>query len=168
MFQLNDIVVFRDIEPYGHVAICLGPADLNGYKCIEQNWSSTRELEEVWHDYLYGNPVFLRTKNQSKKIEKTEKYKIGEKVRFSNCYISSTSPSNESISANDMQRNTGVITKIVSGANNPYLLDDGLCWVNYNNIVEVLNDKITVEDKVVIGKDNVVTCAININNIAKV
>lgn len=62
--QKGDIVVFRGLGQYGHVAICLGPADLMGYKCIEQNWSNTRQLEEVWHDYLYGNPVFLRPKNQ--------------------------------------------------------------------------------------------------------
>lgn len=62
--QKGDIVVFRNIGTYGHVAICLGPADLMGFKCIEQNWSNTRQLEEVWHDYLYGNPVFLRPKNQ--------------------------------------------------------------------------------------------------------
>ena len=69
--QKGDIVVFRGIEPYGHVGICLGPADLNGFKCIEQNWSNTRQLEEVWHDYLYGNPVFLRPKNQTNIIDKT-------------------------------------------------------------------------------------------------
>ena len=62
--QKGDIVVFRKIGQYGHVAICLGPADINGYKCIEQNWSNTRQLEEVWHDYLNYNPIFLRPKNQ--------------------------------------------------------------------------------------------------------
>ncbi len=62
--QKGDIVVFRNLGQHGHVAICLGPADLKGYKCIEQNWSNTIQLEEVWHDYLYGNPVFLRPKNQ--------------------------------------------------------------------------------------------------------
>lgn len=69
--QKGDIVVFRNIGQYGHVAICLGPADLNGFKCIEQNWSNTRQLEEVWHDYLYGNPVFLRPKNQANIVDKT-------------------------------------------------------------------------------------------------
>ena len=63
--QKGDIVVFRNIGQYGHVAICLGPADINGYKCIEQNWSNTRQLEEVWHDYINYNPVFLRPKNTS-------------------------------------------------------------------------------------------------------
>jgi len=69
--QKGDIVVFRNIGQYGHVAICTGEADLNGFKCIEQNWSNTRKLEEVWHDYLYGNPVFLRPKNQANIIDKT-------------------------------------------------------------------------------------------------
>lgn len=60
----GDIIVFRDIGTYGHVAIAEGPADLMGYKCIEQNWSGDRRLEEVWHDYIKYNPVFLRPKNQ--------------------------------------------------------------------------------------------------------
>lgn len=69
--QKGDIVVFRNIGQYGHVAICTGEADINGYKCIEQNWSNTRQLEEVWHDYINYNPVFLRPKNQSNIMDKT-------------------------------------------------------------------------------------------------
>ena len=70
--QKGDIVVFRGFE-YGHVAICTGEADLNGFKCIEQNWSNTRQLEEIWHDYVYGNPVFLRPKNKENLVEKVLK-----------------------------------------------------------------------------------------------
>lgn len=74
--QKGDIVVFRNIGQYGHVAICLGPADLMGFKCIEQNWSNTRRLEEIWHDYLYGNPVFLRPKNQENIKEEFHPYNV--------------------------------------------------------------------------------------------
>lgn len=69
----GDIVVFRNLGEDGHVAICTGEADLNGFRCIEQNWSNTRQLEEIWHDYLYGNPVFLRPKDQSNIVEKVLK-----------------------------------------------------------------------------------------------
>lgn len=76
MVQKGDIVVFRNMGYYGHVAICLGPADLMGYKCIEQNWSNTRQLEEVWHDYVYGNPVFLRPKNQDNIKDEFKPYNV--------------------------------------------------------------------------------------------
>lgn len=66
------------------------------------------------------------------------KYAAGQKVRFSTCYKSSTAPNSEAILADNMARNYGTITKIKSGAKNPYLLDDGLCWVNDGDIREVL------------------------------
>lgn len=62
-----------------------------------------------------------------------KKYKIGDHVIFSTCYKSSTAPNNEAIGASHMTRNHGTITKIVN-AKNPYLLDNGLCWVNDGDI----------------------------------
>ena len=38
------------------------------------------------------------------------------------------------MTAAQMLRNHGVITRIVEGARNPYLLDNGLCWVNDGDI----------------------------------
>ncbi len=61
-------------------------------------------------------------------------YKLGDHVVFSSCYVSSTDPISKAISASDMLRNHGVITEIASGARNPYLLDNGLCWVNEGDI----------------------------------
>lgn len=71
-------------------------------------------------------------------IEKTQsnsdkKYKIGDHVFFSSCYKSSTDDVSKHIPVSQMSKNHGVITKIVN-ANNPYLLDDGLCWVNDGDI----------------------------------
>ena len=66
------------------------------------------------------------------------KYAVGQKVRFSTCYKSSTAPNSEAILATNMARNYGIITKIKNGTKNPYLLDDGLCWVNDGDIREVL------------------------------
>ena len=61
-------------------------------------------------------------------------YKIGDHVVFSTCYKSSTAPIEEHLTAARMLRNHGVITRIVDGARNPYLLDDNLCWVNDGDI----------------------------------
>ena len=60
-------------------------------------------------------------------------HKIGEHVVFGTCYRSSTDPISEHLSADQMSKNHGVITRIVDAAN-PYLLDDGLCWVNDGDI----------------------------------
>ena len=61
-------------------------------------------------------------------------YKLGDHVVFSTCYRSSTAPIEEHLTAAQMLRNHGVITRIVEGAHNPYLLDNGLCWVNDGDI----------------------------------
>ena len=66
--------------------------------------------------------------------EPTTKYKEGDHVVFSTCYASSTDPINKAISADKMARDHGVITKVIPGARNPYLLDAGLCWVNDGDI----------------------------------
>ncbi len=62
------------------------------------------------------------------------KYQIGQHVVFSTCYRSSSDPISKAIGADKMLRNHGVITKIAEGARNPYLLDNGLCWVNDGDI----------------------------------
>lgn len=60
-------------------------------------------------------------------------HSIGEHVVFSTCYVSSTDPIGKAIPARKMIKNHGVITRIVDAAN-PYLLDDGMCWVNDGDI----------------------------------
>lgn len=59
---------------------------------------------------------------------------VGETVTFSTCYSSSTDPIGEAIPASRMSVHTGKITKILAGRHNPYLLDNGLCWVNDGDI----------------------------------
>lgn len=60
--------------------------------------------------------------------KKENKYKIGDNVTFSTCYISSTATS-----AVKPKINHGKITKIVN-ARNPYLINNGQCWVNDGDI----------------------------------
>lgn len=139
--QKGDIAVWLGGE-YGHIAICLGEGDINTFKSLDQNWKAQQLTEEV-HNYTYMGPlVFLRPKNQEniKDNEVSTKYQVGQKVRFSTCYRSSQDRVglDNCIYAHQMARDTGVITKIISGANNPYLLDNGLCWVNDGDIREVL------------------------------
>lgn len=78
-------------------------------------------------------------------------HKIGDKVRFSTCYISSTAPNSEAIPVSRMSRDTGVITRIEKGAKNPYLLDNGLCWINDGDIRETI-----VEEPVIYARNNLV------------
>lgn len=66
--------------------------------------------------------------------ERKTKYKLGQKVTFSTCYRSSSDTTDRAISAADMARNCGVITRILPEARQPYLLDNGLCWVNDGDI----------------------------------
>lgn len=61
-------------------------------------------------------------------------YQVGDHVTFSTCYASSTAGTGEVIPVANMAVNHGTITRVVSGAANPYLLDGGLCWVNDGDI----------------------------------
>lgn len=63
---------------------------------------------------------------------KTTKYKIGDYVKINAVYISSTSDEKLRPSITE-----GIITRIIDGARNPYLLDNGnIGWVNDNCIVK--------------------------------
>lgn len=89
-------------------------------------WYITSATEYVTFSQSLGQPV--------QPSAPATKYSVGQHVVFSTCYKSSTAPNSEAINANNMARNHGVITKIVAGAKNPYLLDNGLCWVNDGDI----------------------------------
>lgn len=62
------------------------------------------------------------------------KYKVGQKVVFSTCYKSASAPNSQAIPASKMSKNWGQITKIYNGSKNPYLLDNGMCFVNDGDI----------------------------------
>ena len=60
------------------------------------------------------------------------KHKIGEKVKIDKVYVSS-----ESVNPLTPAITEGVITRIVEGARNPYLLDNGnIGWVNDECIIK--------------------------------
>lgn len=70
----------------------------------------------------------------NKPVTNGMKHNVSEHVIFSTCYTSSTDGVSKAIQAKDMSRNHGVITSIAKGARNPYLLDNGLCWINDGDI----------------------------------
>lgn len=63
------------------------------------------------------------------------KYKLGDRVKINKVYVSS-----DSVNPLTPLINEGTITRIVDGARNPYLLDDGnIGWVNDNSIISEEN-----------------------------
>lgn len=57
-------------------------------------------------------------------------YNVGDRISFDRVFISS-----ESTTPLIPYSNEGTITRIVEGARNPYLIGDGLGWVNEGNII---------------------------------
>lgn len=85
----------------------------NGVKCL--NWTYHGMLDYI--DY---------------RKDENMKHKIGEKVKINKVYVSS-----ESVNPLTPAITEGVITRIVEGARNPYLLDNGnIGWVNDDCIIE--------------------------------
>lgn len=62
-------------------------------------------------------------------------HNIGETVTYSTCYEASTDPNEKAIPCNPWK--SGKITKIKTGAKNPYLIENGRCWVNDGDIRSV-------------------------------
>lgn len=139
--QAGDAAVFTGNDT-GHISIVLS-ADIKKFKSLDQNWQPQQLTEEI-HSYFDLAPIyFLRPKNREPFQEKKEssyRYSIGQKVRFSTCYRSAYDEIGwfKAIPAGKMYKNYGTITRIEKGSNNPYLLDDGMCWVNDGDIREVL------------------------------
>ena len=67
--------------------------------------------------------------NFDKPANPVQQYNVGDRVSFDRVFISS-----ESTTPLIPYSNEGTITRIVQGARNPYLIGDGLGWVNAENI----------------------------------
>ncbi len=96
------------------VATRINPAEFCGVENSKGTYTTSETQEQTTTGRVYAHA-------------------IGEHIIFSTCYKSSTAPVSEHINASAMSRNHGTITKIVD-AQNPYLLDNGLCWVNDGDI----------------------------------
>lgn len=89
---------------------------------------------EVWHGSDRIDPTPYLNKDLPKKAPNTNvgtRHNLGEVVRINGVYVSSTSTERL-----NPARTEGKITKIIEGARNPYLLDNGdLGWVNDDCII---------------------------------
>lgn len=85
--------------------------------------------------------------NFNKVIVEPQEYKVGDHVSFNHVYISS-----DSTMPLIPYMNEGTITRIQSGARNPYLIGNGLGWVNnesINNTVKYLSNPNYTGDSIV-------------------
>lgn len=98
---------------------------------------------EVWKDGVRINP----TEYLDKDFESGSQYKIGDVVNINGVYTSSTS-----IERLIPAVTNGTITRIVNGARNPYLLDNGaIGWINESCIVSSFKKSIDEVAKDVIN-----------------
>ena len=141
---VGSILVWEGLgELAGHVAIvievindnCIRTAE-SGYGCTTPFWTTTRYNNNGrWGmNSNYKVRGFIVNPNYPYNPAPTPtptKYKVGDVVNINGVYVSSTST--EKLTP---ARTTGTITRIIEGANNPYLLDDGnLGWVNDSCII---------------------------------
>ncbi|MCD7840548.1 MAG: glycoside hydrolase family 25 protein [Erysipelotrichaceae bacterium] len=80
----------------------------------------------VDRDIAYVNFSEIINNNQNNTT-----YKVGDEVSFDHVYISS-----DSTVPLIPYRNHGIITRIVANARNPYLIGDGLGWINNESIID--------------------------------
>ena len=82
----------------------------------------------AWDKYVGNTKVNLANNTQS---ATGTKYKVGDRVKVSSYYASSTAPQEKAVIRNA----EGTITRIVEGARNPYLLENGnIGWCNDGDI----------------------------------
>lgn len=130
---------------YGHAGIYLGNGKVfectvawGTNKCIiseidtsgNRFYNGVRNLKWTYHGKL--KYIDYSKENDS---NQTLKYKIGDVVTINGVYVSSTST--EKLKP---LINKGTITRVIEGARNPYLLDNGnIGWVNDECIVNTTN-----------------------------
>lgn len=115
-------------------------ANVKKHQDFSGKYCPHRTLDMGWQrflDMVQEEQNQLNTANVQEAVsqpaQRTYAHKIGEHVVFSTCYRASTDPISAHLSAAQMSKKHGVITRIVDAAN-PYLIDDGLCWVNDGDI----------------------------------
>lgn len=149
-----------------------------GVKCQElpcYMWQSSSEgkidgvMGRCDTDVLYGEyiPYQNHCEKPTTEFSSETKYKLGQRVRFSTCYKSSTDDISKAISAKNMLKDNGVITKIYAGRKNPYLLDGDLCFVNDGDIREVLSSPFLAKESLKNTQFYIVQRGDNLTKIAR-
>lgn len=93
----------------------------------------------------YGTVQVVPAQSIVVQPSRTYTHCIGEHIVFSTYYNSSTDTVDKAHGSDELNRNHGVITRIVDAVN-PYLLDDGLCWVNDGDIRGFYDASVPVPD----------------------
>jgi hypothetical protein len=92
---------------------------------------------EVWKNGSRINPTEYLNKDFTSDAPSSSQYKVGDTVTINGVYVSSTSTEKLTPAITK-----GTITKIVEGARNPYLLDNGnIGWINDGCIVSTTAPK---------------------------
>ncbi len=107
-----------------------------------QHQGSPLDRNIAYKDYpSIINPKTTTPTPQPQPVQKTAKYKVGQKVKFSSCYYNSkdASTGNANLTVKNMTVWEGTISNIVwQGGTATYNLS-GLCWVNDGDIRSVIN-----------------------------
>lgn len=145
---------FTKIEPgellymSGHVGVYIGNGEV--IECtgawerkvliskIDAQGRRSRNGKQVYSWLKHGKLPYI---DYNVPCEKVNTYKVGDTVRINGVYVSSTSDTRLTPAITE-----GVITQIISGARNPYLLNNGnIGWVNETCIIpNTLNEVIYI------------------------
>lgn len=119
--------VFECTVTWGTNKCIISEIDTSGNRFYKGN----RNLKWTYH----GKLIYIDYTEGSNDSNQTLKYKIGDVVTINGVYVSSTST--EKL---EPKITKGTITKVINGARNPYLLDNGnIGWVNDECIVNTTN-----------------------------
>lgn len=91
-----------------------------------------RTLDMGWDRFLKMIESYMETKP----VEPSTKHKVGDNVNYHTIYVSSSSEQ-----ALKPLYKSGVITKVIPGARNPYLIGNGTGWINDDCIVNSVEYK---------------------------
>lgn len=152
--DFTNITVGEVLWMQGHVGVYIGNGQVIEctagwerkvlYSNVGSRGQRTRNGSQIGSWLKHGKlPYISYTSDASTNNTAKTTYKVGDVVKINGVYTSSTS-TNKLIPA----ITSGTITKIVSGARNPYLLNNGnIGWINGGCIVSDKKDNVYVVQK---------------------
>lgn len=102
---------------------------------VIQGSSARTDVNRYYEDFLTmaGTDNFFAsdTPSPTPPVESDMKYQVGDHVSFNALYTTSTSTQK----ITNIAVTSGVITKVIAGVHNPYLINNGTGWVNDDVII---------------------------------